>query len=79
MPPPPHHPILDRGHRSRHLLPIFVQYQPRHRLAQWLLYVYEDVSHHARTIVFVVVGRPVRFPGFCPVLPPQPAALVKVT
>jgi hypothetical protein len=41
---------------------------------QWLLHVHEDVSNHARTIVFVVVGRPVRLPGLHPVLPPQPAA-----
>jgi hypothetical protein len=75
MPPPPHHPILGRGRRSRRLLPIFVRHQLRHRLAQWLLHVYENVSHHARTIVFAVVRRPVRLPGFCPVLPPQPAAL----
>jgi hypothetical protein len=30
--------------------------------------------HHARTIVFVIVGCPVRIPGLRPVLPPQPAA-----
>jgi hypothetical protein len=53
MPPPPRHPILDRGHRSRRLLPVFIRHQPRHRLAQWLLHVHEDVSHHARTIIFV--------------------------
>jgi hypothetical protein len=75
MPPPSHHPILSRGRRSRCLLPVFIRHQPRHRLAQWLLYVYEDVSHHARTIVFVVVGRPIRLPGFCPVFPPQTVAL----
>jgi hypothetical protein len=74
MPPPSRHPILGRGRRSRCLLPIFVRHQPRHRLAQWLLHVHEDVSHHVRTIVFVVVGRPIRLPGLCPVLPPQPAA-----
>jgi hypothetical protein len=38
------------------------------------MHVHEDVSHHAHTIVFAVVGRPVRLPGLCPVLPPQPAA-----
>jgi hypothetical protein len=38
------------------------------------LHVHEDVSHHARTIIFAVVGRPVRLPGLRPVLPPQPAA-----
>jgi hypothetical protein len=37
--------------------------------------VHEDVSHHARTIVFAVVGRPVRLPGLRHVLPPQPAGL----
>ena len=74
MPPPPRHPILGRGRRSMHLLPVFVRHQPRHRLAQWLLHVHEDVSHHARTIVFVVVRRPVRLPGLRPVLPPQPVA-----
>jgi hypothetical protein len=41
---------------------------------QWLLYVHEDVSQHAHTIVVVVVGRPVRLPGLHPVLPPQPPA-----
>jgi hypothetical protein len=41
---------------------------------QWLLHVHEGVSQHARTIVFVVVGRPIRIPGLRPVLPPQPAA-----
>jgi hypothetical protein len=46
----------------------------RHHPAQWLLHVHEDVSQHARTIVFVVVGRPVRLPGLHPVLPPQPTA-----
>jgi hypothetical protein len=30
--------------------------------------------HHARTIVFAVIGRPVRLPGLRPILPPQPAA-----
>jgi hypothetical protein len=44
---PLRHPILGRGRRSMHLLPVFVRHQPRHRLAQWLLYVHEDVSHHA--------------------------------
>jgi hypothetical protein len=56
------------------LLPVFVRHQPRHRLAQWLLHVHEYVSHHACTIVFAVVGRPVRLPGLRPILPPQPAA-----
>jgi hypothetical protein len=55
------------------LLPVFVRHQPRHRLAQWLLHIHENVSHHARTIVFAVVGRPVRLPGFRSDLPPQPA------
>jgi hypothetical protein len=32
------------------------------------------VSHHARTIVFTVVGRLIRLPVLRPVLPPQPAA-----
>jgi hypothetical protein len=74
MPPPPRHPILGRERRSRRLLLVFVRHQPWHRLAQWLLHVHEDVSHHARIIVFAVVGRPVRLPCFRPVLPPQPAA-----
>jgi hypothetical protein len=69
MPPPPRHPILGRGHKSRRLLPIFVRHQLRHRLAQWLLHGHEDVSHHARTIVFAIVGRPVRLSGLRPVLP----------
>jgi hypothetical protein len=56
------------------LLPGFIRHQPRHRLAQWLLHVHEDISHHARTIVFAIVGRPVRLPGLLPVLPPQLAA-----
>jgi hypothetical protein len=42
--------------------------------SQWLLHVHEDVSRHARTIVFAVVGRPVRLSGLRPVFPPQPAA-----
>jgi hypothetical protein len=54
------------------LLPVFVRHQPPHRLAQWLLHVHEDVSHHARTIVFAIIGRPVHLPGLRPVLPPQP-------
>jgi hypothetical protein len=74
MPPPPCHPILGKGRRSMCLLPVFVRQQPRHRLALWLLHVHEDVSHHARTIGFVVVGHPVRLPGLRPVLPPQLAA-----
>jgi hypothetical protein len=74
MPPPPRHPILGRGRRSMRLLPVFVRYQPRHRLAQSLLHVHENVSHHACTIVFAVVGRPVRLSGLSPVLPPQPTA-----
>jgi hypothetical protein len=55
------------------LLPIFIRHQPRHRLAQWLLHIHKDVSHHAHTIVFAVVGRPVHLPSLRPVLPPQPA------
>jgi hypothetical protein len=77
VPPPPCHPVLGRERRSRCLLLIFVRHQPRQRLAQWLLHVHEDVSHHtrhARIIVFAIVGRPVRLPGLRPVLPPQPAA-----
>jgi hypothetical protein len=70
MPPPLRHPILGRGRRSMHLLPVFV----RHQLAQWLLHVHEDISHHARTIVFAVVGRPVCLLGHRPVLLPQLAA-----
>jgi hypothetical protein len=66
-------PILDRGRGSRHLLPVFVRHKPQQRPAQRLLHVHEGVSQHARTIVFTVVGRPVRLPGLCPVLPPQPA------
>jgi hypothetical protein len=74
MPPPLRYPILGRGRRGRCILPVFVRHQPRHRLVQWLLHVHEDVSHHARTIVFTVVGRPVRLPALRPVLPPQPVA-----
>jgi hypothetical protein len=74
MHPLPRHPILGRGRRSMRLLPVFVRHQPRHRLAQWLLHVHEDVSHHAHTLVFAVVGRHVRLPGLRPFLPPQPAA-----
>jgi hypothetical protein len=44
------------------------------RSGQWLLHVHKDVSQHAHTIVFAIVGRPVRLPGFRPVLPPQPTA-----
>jgi hypothetical protein len=68
------HPILDKWGRSRRLLPVFVRHQPRHRVVQWLLHVHEDVSYHARTIVFAVVGRPVRLSGLRPVLTPQSAA-----
>jgi hypothetical protein len=74
MPPPLRHPILGRGRRSMRLLPVFVRHQPRHRFAQWLLHVHEDVSHHACTIIFAVVGHPVRVPGLRSVLPPQPTA-----
>jgi hypothetical protein len=52
MPPPSRHPILGRGRRSRSLLPVFVRHQPWHWLAQWLLHAHENVSYHARTIVF---------------------------
>jgi hypothetical protein len=74
MLPPSRHPILGRGRRNKRLLPVFVWHQPRHRLVQWLLHVHEDVLHHARTIVFAIVGRPIRLPGLRPALPPQPAA-----
>jgi hypothetical protein len=74
MHPPPCHPILGRGRRIMRVLPVFVRHQSRHRLAQWLLHVHEDVSHHACTTVFAVVGRPIHLPGLRPVLPPQPAA-----
>jgi hypothetical protein len=67
-------PILGRGRGSRRLLPIFVRHQPRYRPTQWLLHVHEGVSQHAHTIVFAVVGRPVRLSCLCPVLPLQPAA-----
>jgi hypothetical protein len=43
--------------------------------AVWLLHVHKDVSHYARTIVFAIVGCPVRLPGLRPILPSQPAAL----
>ena len=68
------HPILGRGRGSRRLFPVFVRHQLRHRPVQWLLHIHEDVSQHARTIVFAVIGRLVRLPGLRPVLPPQPAA-----
>jgi hypothetical protein len=74
MPLPPHHPILSRGRGSRRLLPVFVRYQPQHRLVQWLLHVHEDVSQHARTIVFAVVECPIRHVVLRPILPLQPAA-----
>jgi hypothetical protein len=74
MLPPSRHPILSRERGSKRLLPVFVQHQPRHRPARWLLHVHEDVSQHARTIVFTVDGRPVRLPGLLVVLPPQPTA-----
>jgi hypothetical protein len=66
-------PIIGGGRGSRCLLPVFVQHQPRHRPAQWLLHVHEGVSQHACTIVFTVVGRPVRLLSLRPVLPPHPA------
>jgi hypothetical protein len=75
MPPPPRHLIIGRGCRSMRLLPVFVRHQPRHLLLQWLLHIHEDVSHHARTIVFAVVGRLDHLPGLRPILPPQPANL----
>jgi hypothetical protein len=78
MSPPPRHPILGRGRDSRRLLPVFVRHQSRHRPA-WLLHVHEDVSHHVHTIVFAVVGRPIRLPGLRHVLPPQPTAPLTVT
>jgi hypothetical protein len=56
---------------SRHLLPVFVRHQPRHRPAQWLLHVHGYVSQHACTIVFADVGRLVRLARLRPVLPPQ--------
>jgi hypothetical protein len=68
-------PILGRGRGSRCLLSVFIRHQPRHRPTQWLLHVHEGVSQHARTIVFAIVGRPVRLPGLRHVLPPQPAVL----
>jgi hypothetical protein len=74
VPLSPRHPILDRGRESRHLLPVFVRHQPRHRPTQWILHVHEDVSPHVRTIVFAVVGHPVRLPVLHPVFPPQPTA-----
>jgi hypothetical protein len=74
MPPPSRHPILGKGRGSRRLLPIFVRHQPRHWPTQWRLHIHEDVSHHARIIVFAVVRRPVRLPGLRPVLPPQHTA-----
>jgi hypothetical protein len=52
---------------------ILVRHQPQHRPAQWLLHVHEGVSQHAHTIVFAVVGRPVRLLGLRSVLPSQPA------
>jgi hypothetical protein len=67
-------PILGRGRGSKRLVTVFARHQPQHRSAQWLLHVHEGVSQHARTIVFAVVGRPVRLPDLRPVLPPQPAA-----
>jgi hypothetical protein len=75
VPPPSRHPILGRGRVSRCLLPVFVRHQPLHRPVQWLLHIHEDVSQHACTIIFAVVGRPIRLSGLCPVLSPQPVAL----
>jgi hypothetical protein len=59
---------------KRCLLFVFVRHQPRHRPVQRLLHLHEDVSQHTRTIVFTILGRPVRFLGLRSVLPPQPAA-----
>jgi hypothetical protein len=67
-------PFSAEGVEAEGLLPIFVKHQPRHRPAYWLLYVHEDVSQHARTIIFVVVGHHVRLVGLRSVLPPQPVA-----
>jgi hypothetical protein len=74
MPPPPCHPIFGRGRRSRRLLPVFISHQPRYRLAQWLLHIHEDVSHHVHIIVLVVVGRPIHLLDLRLILPPQPTA-----
>jgi hypothetical protein len=38
------------------------------------MHVHEDVSHHACTIVFAIVGHLVRLLDLRPVLAPQPAA-----
>jgi hypothetical protein len=75
-------PRLSCRHLVRHpafFLSPLMSSPPRHpilgRPAQWLLHVHEGVSQHARTIIFAVVGRPIRFPGLhLLVLPPQPAA-----
>ena len=64
-------PILGRGRGSRRLLPVFVQHQRRHRPAQWLLHVHEDVSQHGAPSFSPVVERPVRLPGLRPILPPK--------
>ena len=47
-----------------HILPVFVPHQPRHQLAQWLLHVHEDVSHHARTIILPSSDILFVFPAF---------------
>jgi hypothetical protein len=65
-------PILGRGRGSKRLLPVFVRHQPRHRPAQWLLHVHEDVLQHTCTIVFAIVGRPVRLLPFALFFLPNP-------
>jgi hypothetical protein len=39
-----------------------------------ILLLFSSLSHHACTIIFSFVGRPVHLPGLRPVLPPQPTA-----
>jgi hypothetical protein len=72
MTSPPRHPILAEGVGACVSSRIRSTPVPT-PIARWLLNVHEDVSQHARTIVFVVVGCLVRLPGLRPVLPPQPA------
>jgi hypothetical protein len=62
------------------LLPVFVRDQLRHQLAQWILLVHEDVSHHVRTLFSSSSDVPFVFPAsalfFLPNLlsPPMVAA-----
>jgi hypothetical protein len=75
MPLPPRHHILAKGMGAGTFSPYSSDTSLDTDPRMWLLYVHEDVSQHARTIVFAIVGHLVRLPVLRPVLPPQPTTL----